>query len=203
MDYFLYFQMSADSAYSIPFRLEQLTKLLYSLEDKVNCDIATDHEVTWSLPYQQLPVVTVDKAASCFSFQAKSSMFLSSGNEGGHRKSLIPIATFEVRLWRHLHHYDTGKSLEDCDLFSRFPPSLTGQARVSGYFHKDVPQSGYWKWEAVLQEVERRAWGKILCTQQKYLVQHNPSVFSAMLVFIIRSKFLCFVFGANRWVGAC
>ncbi len=33
--HFLYFQMPADSGYSVSFRLEQLTKLLYSIEDKV------------------------------------------------------------------------------------------------------------------------------------------------------------------------
>lgn len=39
MFYFLYFQMSADSGRSVSFRLEQLTKLLYSIEDKVkHCD---------------------------------------------------------------------------------------------------------------------------------------------------------------------
>uniref|UniRef100_A0A8C9Y0W4 phosphatidylinositol-3,4,5-trisphosphate 5-phosphatase n=1 Tax=Sander lucioperca TaxID=283035 RepID=A0A8C9Y0W4_SANLU len=46
---------------SVSFRLEQLTKLLYSIEDKVN------------------------------------SMFESGGYEGGHRKSLIPLVTFEVK----------------------------------------------------------------------------------------------------------
>ncbi|XP_036970931.1 phosphatidylinositol 3,4,5-trisphosphate 5-phosphatase 1 [Acanthopagrus latus] len=55
-------RVSADSGQSISFRLEQLTKLLYSLEDK-----------------------------------AKSSLFESVGYEGGHRKSLIPPVTFEVK----------------------------------------------------------------------------------------------------------
>ncbi|XP_070688087.1 phosphatidylinositol 3,4,5-trisphosphate 5-phosphatase 1 isoform X2 [Pempheris klunzingeri] len=55
-------QMSADSGQCISFRLEQLTKLLYSIEDK-----------------------------------AKSSVFESIGYEGGHRKSLIPLVTFEVK----------------------------------------------------------------------------------------------------------
>ncbi len=36
--FFLYFQMSADSGQSISFRLERLTKLLYSIEDKVESD---------------------------------------------------------------------------------------------------------------------------------------------------------------------
>ncbi|XP_044054159.1 phosphatidylinositol 3,4,5-trisphosphate 5-phosphatase 1 isoform X2 [Siniperca chuatsi] len=55
-------QISADSGQSVSFRLEQLTKLLYSIEDK-----------------------------------AKSSLFESGGYEGGHRKSLIPFVTFEVK----------------------------------------------------------------------------------------------------------
>uniref|UniRef100_UPI0037E90BDC phosphatidylinositol 3,4,5-trisphosphate 5-phosphatase 1 n=1 Tax=Semicossyphus pulcher TaxID=241346 RepID=UPI0037E90BDC len=55
-------QMSADSGQFVSFRLEQLTKLLYSIEDK-----------------------------------AKSSVFESVGFDGGHRKSLIPPATFEVK----------------------------------------------------------------------------------------------------------
>ncbi|KAI3369061.1 hypothetical protein L3Q82_026030, partial [Scortum barcoo] len=55
-------QISADSGYSISFRLEQLTKLLYSIEDKT-----------------------------------KGSVFESIGYEGGHRKSLIPLVTFEVK----------------------------------------------------------------------------------------------------------
>ncbi|XP_022615006.1 phosphatidylinositol 3,4,5-trisphosphate 5-phosphatase 1 [Seriola dumerili] len=54
--------ISADSGHSVSFRLEQLTKLLYSIEDK-----------------------------------AKSYMFESIGYEGGHRKSLIPLVTFEVK----------------------------------------------------------------------------------------------------------
>uniref|UniRef100_A0A8C9XYS9 phosphatidylinositol-3,4,5-trisphosphate 5-phosphatase n=1 Tax=Sander lucioperca TaxID=283035 RepID=A0A8C9XYS9_SANLU len=54
-------QISGDSSQSVSFRLEQLTKLLYSIEDKVN------------------------------------SMFESGGYEGGHRKSLIPLVTFEVK----------------------------------------------------------------------------------------------------------
>lgn len=33
-----------------------------------------------------------------FCFQARSSIFESLGQEGGHRKSLIPIVTFEVTL---------------------------------------------------------------------------------------------------------
>ncbi|XP_068175791.1 phosphatidylinositol 3,4,5-trisphosphate 5-phosphatase 1 isoform X2 [Antennarius striatus] len=55
-------QMSAKSYQSVSLRLEQLTKLLYSIEDK-----------------------------------AKSAMFDSVGNEGCHRKSLIPTVTFEVK----------------------------------------------------------------------------------------------------------
>ncbi|KAG8003514.1 Phosphatidylinositol 3 [Nibea albiflora] len=56
-------QMSADSGRSVSFRLEQLTKLLYSIEDK-----------------------------------AKSSVCESVGYDGGgHRKSLIPLVTFEVK----------------------------------------------------------------------------------------------------------
>lgn len=55
-------RVSAESGQSVSFRLEQLTKLLYSLEDK-----------------------------------AKSSLFESVGYEGGHRKSLIPPVTFEVK----------------------------------------------------------------------------------------------------------
>lgn len=53
---------SADSGHPVTFRLEQLTKLLYSIEDK-----------------------------------AKGSVFESVGYEGGHRKSLIPLVTFEVK----------------------------------------------------------------------------------------------------------
>uniref|UniRef100_A0A8D3DLM9 phosphatidylinositol-3,4,5-trisphosphate 5-phosphatase n=1 Tax=Scophthalmus maximus TaxID=52904 RepID=A0A8D3DLM9_SCOMX len=52
----------ADSGQSVSLRLEQLTKLLYSIEDK-----------------------------------AKSSVFESVGYEGGQRKSLIPLVTFEVK----------------------------------------------------------------------------------------------------------
>ncbi|XP_032382090.1 phosphatidylinositol 3,4,5-trisphosphate 5-phosphatase 1 isoform X1 [Etheostoma spectabile] len=55
-------QISGDSGQSVSFRLEQLTKLLYSIEDK-----------------------------------AKSSIFESGGCEGGQRKSLIPLVTFEVK----------------------------------------------------------------------------------------------------------
>ncbi|XP_028259606.1 phosphatidylinositol 3,4,5-trisphosphate 5-phosphatase 1 [Parambassis ranga] len=55
-------QISVDSGQSVSYRLEQLTKLLYSIEDK-----------------------------------AKSTVFESVGFEGGHRKSLIPIVTFEVK----------------------------------------------------------------------------------------------------------
>uniref|UniRef100_A0A3P8TS77 phosphatidylinositol-3,4,5-trisphosphate 5-phosphatase n=1 Tax=Amphiprion percula TaxID=161767 RepID=A0A3P8TS77_AMPPE len=55
-------QIFVDSGPSISYRLEQLTKLLYSIEDK-----------------------------------AKSSVFESVGYEGGHRKSLIPLVTFEVK----------------------------------------------------------------------------------------------------------
>ncbi|XP_074524143.1 phosphatidylinositol 3,4,5-trisphosphate 5-phosphatase 1 [Halichoeres trimaculatus] len=55
-------QMSADSGQFVSFRLEQLTKLLYSIEDK-----------------------------------AKSSVFESVGFDGGHRNSLIPPVTFEVK----------------------------------------------------------------------------------------------------------
>ncbi|XP_046892955.1 phosphatidylinositol 3,4,5-trisphosphate 5-phosphatase 1 [Hypomesus transpacificus] len=55
-------QLSADSSQSVSFRLEQLTQLLYSIEDK-----------------------------------AKNAVFESVGYEGGHRKSLIPPVTFEVK----------------------------------------------------------------------------------------------------------
>ncbi|XP_026201450.1 phosphatidylinositol 3,4,5-trisphosphate 5-phosphatase 1 isoform X1 [Anabas testudineus] len=55
-------QTSADSSQSVSFKLEQLTKLLYSIEDKT-----------------------------------KSSLFESAGYDGGHRKSLIPAVTFEVK----------------------------------------------------------------------------------------------------------
>lgn len=55
-------QISLDSLQSTSFRLEQMTKLLYSIEDK-----------------------------------AKSAVFESVGFEGGHRKSLIPAVTFEVK----------------------------------------------------------------------------------------------------------
>ncbi|XP_072294353.1 phosphatidylinositol 3,4,5-trisphosphate 5-phosphatase 1 [Eucyclogobius newberryi] len=55
-------QISVDSLQSTSFRLEQLTKLLYSIEDK-----------------------------------AKGAVFESAGYEGGHRKSLIPAVTFEVK----------------------------------------------------------------------------------------------------------
>lgn len=54
--------MSADSGQFVSFRLEQLTKLLYSIEDK-----------------------------------AKSCVFESVGFDGGHRNSLIPPVTFEVK----------------------------------------------------------------------------------------------------------
>ncbi|XP_060886531.1 phosphatidylinositol 3,4,5-trisphosphate 5-phosphatase 1 isoform X1 [Labrus mixtus] len=55
-------QMSGDSGQFVSFRLEQLTKLLYSIEDK-----------------------------------AKSTVSESVGHDGGHRKSLIPTVTFEVK----------------------------------------------------------------------------------------------------------
>ncbi|XP_053178161.1 phosphatidylinositol 3,4,5-trisphosphate 5-phosphatase 1 isoform X1 [Scomber japonicus] len=55
-------QMSVDSGQSVSFRLEQLTKLIYAIEDK-----------------------------------AKSAIFDSVGYEGGHRNSLIPVVTFEVK----------------------------------------------------------------------------------------------------------
>ncbi|XP_054458554.1 phosphatidylinositol 3,4,5-trisphosphate 5-phosphatase 1 [Anoplopoma fimbria] len=55
-------QNCSDSGQSVSFRLERLTKVLYSIEDK-----------------------------------AKMSMFESVGYEGGHRKSLIPLVTFEVK----------------------------------------------------------------------------------------------------------
>uniref|UniRef100_A0A1A8JFY7 phosphatidylinositol-3,4,5-trisphosphate 5-phosphatase n=5 Tax=Nothobranchius TaxID=28779 RepID=A0A1A8JFY7_NOTKU len=51
-----------DSGQSVSYRLEQLTKLLYSIEDK-----------------------------------AKGSVFESVGYDGGHRNSLIPVASFEVK----------------------------------------------------------------------------------------------------------
>lgn len=55
-------QILTDSGQSVSYRLEQLTKLLYSIEDK-----------------------------------AKSSVFEAVGYDGGHRKSLIPIVSFEVK----------------------------------------------------------------------------------------------------------
>ncbi|XP_053492627.1 phosphatidylinositol 3,4,5-trisphosphate 5-phosphatase 1 isoform X3 [Ictalurus furcatus] len=55
-------QLSLDASQSVSFRLEQLTKLLYSIEDK-----------------------------------AKNTVFESAGYDGGHRKSLIPPVTFEVK----------------------------------------------------------------------------------------------------------
>ncbi|XP_041862783.1 phosphatidylinositol 3,4,5-trisphosphate 5-phosphatase 1 isoform X2 [Melanotaenia boesemani] len=55
-------QICVDSGQSVSCRLEELTKLLYSIEDK-----------------------------------AKSSVFESAGHDGGHRKSLIPVVTFEVK----------------------------------------------------------------------------------------------------------
>ncbi|XP_072540217.1 phosphatidylinositol 3,4,5-trisphosphate 5-phosphatase 1 [Salminus brasiliensis] len=56
-------QLSVDSSQSVAFRLEQLTKLIYSIEDKT-----------------------------------KNAVFESVGYDGGHRKSLIPPVTFEVKL---------------------------------------------------------------------------------------------------------
>ncbi|KAI4892022.1 hypothetical protein NFI96_034231 [Prochilodus magdalenae] len=55
-------QLSVDSGQSMAFRLEQITKLIYLIEDKT-----------------------------------KSAVFESVGYEGGHRKSLIPPVTFEVK----------------------------------------------------------------------------------------------------------
>ncbi|XP_056607110.1 phosphatidylinositol 3,4,5-trisphosphate 5-phosphatase 1 [Triplophysa dalaica] len=55
-------QLSVDANQSVAFRLEQLTKLICSIEDKI-----------------------------------KSTVFESVGYEGGHRKSLIPPVTFEVK----------------------------------------------------------------------------------------------------------
>ncbi|XP_022531201.2 phosphatidylinositol 3,4,5-trisphosphate 5-phosphatase 1 [Astyanax mexicanus] len=55
-------QLSVDSSQSVAFRLEQLTKLIYSIEDKT-----------------------------------KNAVFDSVGYEGGHRKSIIPPVTFEVK----------------------------------------------------------------------------------------------------------
>ncbi|KAK9519889.1 hypothetical protein VZT92_022590 [Zoarces viviparus] len=55
-------QNSSDSGQSVSFKLERLTKLLYSIEDK-----------------------------------AKMSLFESVGCEGGHRNSVIPLVTFEVK----------------------------------------------------------------------------------------------------------
>ncbi|XP_063058053.1 phosphatidylinositol 3,4,5-trisphosphate 5-phosphatase 1 [Engraulis encrasicolus] len=54
--------LSGDSNQSVAFKLEQLTKLLYSIEDKT-----------------------------------KSAVFESVGYDGGHRNSLIPPVTFEVK----------------------------------------------------------------------------------------------------------
>ncbi|CDQ93934.1 unnamed protein product, partial [Oncorhynchus mykiss] len=54
--------VSADSDQSVSFRLEQLTKLLYSIEEK-----------------------------------AKTAVFEWAGYDGGHRRSLIPPITFEVK----------------------------------------------------------------------------------------------------------
>ncbi|XP_036426263.1 phosphatidylinositol 3,4,5-trisphosphate 5-phosphatase 1 isoform X1 [Colossoma macropomum] len=56
-------QLSVDSSQSVAFRLEQITKLIYSIEDKT-----------------------------------KNAVFESVGYDGGHRKSLIPPVTFEVKL---------------------------------------------------------------------------------------------------------
>uniref|UniRef100_A0A8C2A5I6 phosphatidylinositol-3,4,5-trisphosphate 5-phosphatase n=1 Tax=Cyprinus carpio TaxID=7962 RepID=A0A8C2A5I6_CYPCA len=55
-------QLSADASLSVAFRLEQMTKLIYSIEDKT-----------------------------------KNAVFDSVGYDGGHRKSLIPPVTFEVK----------------------------------------------------------------------------------------------------------
>uniref|UniRef100_A0A8C2C7B6 phosphatidylinositol-3,4,5-trisphosphate 5-phosphatase n=1 Tax=Cyprinus carpio TaxID=7962 RepID=A0A8C2C7B6_CYPCA len=55
-------QLSADASLSVAFRLEQVTKLIYSIEDKT-----------------------------------KNAVFDSVGYDGGHRKSLIPPVTFEVK----------------------------------------------------------------------------------------------------------
>uniref|UniRef100_A0A673IKA9 phosphatidylinositol-3,4,5-trisphosphate 5-phosphatase n=1 Tax=Sinocyclocheilus rhinocerous TaxID=307959 RepID=A0A673IKA9_9TELE len=55
-------QLSGDATQSVAFRLEQLTKLIYSIEDKT-----------------------------------KNAVFDSVGYDGGHRKSLIPPVTFEVK----------------------------------------------------------------------------------------------------------
>ncbi|XP_057193929.1 phosphatidylinositol 3,4,5-trisphosphate 5-phosphatase 1 isoform X5 [Triplophysa rosa] len=55
-------QLSVDANQSVAFRLEQLTKLICSIEDKI-----------------------------------KSAVFESVGYDGGHRKSLIPTVTFEVK----------------------------------------------------------------------------------------------------------
>ncbi|XP_041696636.1 phosphatidylinositol 3,4,5-trisphosphate 5-phosphatase 1 isoform X1 [Coregonus clupeaformis] len=55
-------QVSADSGQSVSIRLEQLTKLLYSIEEK-----------------------------------AKTAVYEWAGNDGGHRRSLIPPITFEVK----------------------------------------------------------------------------------------------------------
>lgn len=84
-----FFQSYADSGQSVSLRLEQLTKLLYSIEDKVmyhDFDMSTDD------------ILRLSNVVSIYFFQAKSSVFESVGYEGGQRKSLIPLVTFEVLL---------------------------------------------------------------------------------------------------------
>lgn len=105
------------------------------------------------------------------SFQARSSIFESIGLEYGHRKSLIPIVTFEVLLWIQppRHSDDTHEDLKCLRDFSRFPLSLAGQAGISGYSHQNDPESGRRRREALPQEVQRRARRQILCTQQEWV----------------------------------
>lgn len=74
--------------------------------------------------------VADDKTLLCFFFQAKSSMFESVGYEGGHRKSLIPIVTFEVLLFIS-HGITTSGNLND-------PKCL--EVSISFLFHSQVKQ---------------------------------------------------------------
>lgn len=164
MYFFLDLQMSSDSGQAVPVMLEQLTKLLYSIEDKVKYS-----NQYWS------PTVLV---RWCWLKMTKAPVFFY------FRQKVICVSPLDMTVVTGNLSYRSLCSRYFCKLatilklrkmkwskmprgFSQHLLSLIGQARIFGYFHKDVPESGRWKWEAVLEEAERWAWGQILCTQQK------------------------------------
>lgn len=92
--FLLSFQGSSELGQAVSHRLEQLTKLLYTIEDKVKYGAMFQQQsfFTW---WQRMSV-RYYKGLLYFLFQVKSSVFESVGYDGAPRNSLIPVVTFEV-----------------------------------------------------------------------------------------------------------